>query len=469
MKAIKNNFKELLRYPSAVIGLSIILLLLLISAYAIITIPYHQAIFLWRGGQGVWDKVPRYAAPIWTNIIGREKLPETIDLNSRSLTAPQTVIPGDTMNETVITYTNGTVNKTVIAGDATGETVITYTFDYPYDDYPQDIGVFFTSVYTQKQPFINMYWLTPDGTEIRLASQAIDTTESYYVSQDKKLQRRLSGLQPEQALFVADPKAGLTPPVKGTYQLVVDASTFEPGSSVDAEMVLYGKVYGVAGTDHLRRDLRIALLWGTPVALAFGLLAALGTTAITMIIAAVGVWYGGWVDGIIQRITEVNMVLPFLPILIMVGTFYSHSIWVMLGVVILLSIFGAAIKTYRAVFLQVKESSYIEAARAYGAGSTRIVFSYLVPRIIPLLIPQLVTLIPSFVFLEAGLAILGLGDPTLPTWGKVIYDAQTNSALYKGLYYWVLEPAALLVLTGLAFALLGFSLDRIFNPRLRGM
>jgi peptide/nickel transport system permease protein len=163
------------------------------------------------------------------------------------------------------------------------------------------------------------------------------------------------------------------------------------------------------------------------------------------------------------------MVLPFLPILIMVGTFYSRSIWVILGVVIILGVFGPAIKTYRAVFLQVKESSYIEAARAYGAGSSRIIFSYLVPRIVPLLIPQLVTLVPAYVFLEAALAFLGLGDPTLPTWGKVINDAQNNGALYKGLYYWVLEPAILLMISGLAFALLGFSLDRIFNPRLREM
>ncbi len=74
----------------------------------------------------------------------------------------------------------------------------------------------------------------------------------------------------------------------------------------------------------------------------------------------------------------------------------------------------------------MKESPYIEAARAYGAGSGRIIFSYLVPRIIPLLIPALVTGIPGYVFLEAGLAVLGLGDPTLPTWGKIINDAQSE-------------------------------------------
>ena len=88
---------------------------------------------------------------------------------------------------------------------------------------------------------------------------------------------------------------------------------------------------------------------------------------------------------------------------------------------------------------------------------------------IPLLIPALVSGVPGFVFLEASLAVLGLGDPVLPTWGKIINDAQSNGALYKGYYYWILEPAVLLMITGLGFALLGFALDRIFNPRLRGM
>jgi peptide/nickel transport system permease protein len=200
----------------------------------------------------------------------------------------------------------------------------------------------------------------------------------------------------------------------------------------------------------------------------FGLLAAIGTSVITMIISAVGVWFGGWVDELIQRITGVNLVLPTLPILIMIGAFYSRSIWLILGAVIALSIFGSGIVTYRSVFLQVKESPYIEAARSYGAGNGRIIMLYLMPRIVPMLIPTLVTAIPGYVFLEASLAVLGLGDPVLPTWGKIINDAQANGALYQGLYYWVLEPAVLLMITGLAFAMLGFSLDRIFNPRLRG-
>jgi peptide/nickel transport system permease protein len=255
--------------------------------------------------------------------------------------------------------------------------------------------------------------------------------------------------------------------VKGRYRLEVEGFLFEPESDIDVKLVAYGQVHGIAGTDHRRRDISIALLWGTPIALTFGLVAAVGVGITTMIVAAIGAWFGKWVDALIQRITEVNLILPLLPLLVMVGTFYSRSIWNMLGVVILLSIFSGAIKTYRAMFLQVRESPYIEAARAYGAGGFRVVFRYMIPRILPVLIPSFVTAIPSYVFLEASLAALGLGDPVLPTWGKLLDDARINGALYNGHYYWMIQPAVLLMLTGLGFAMLGFALDRIFNPRLR--
>jgi peptide/nickel transport system permease protein len=163
----------------------------------------------------------------------------------------------------------------------------------------------------------------------------------------------------------------------------------------------------------------------------------------------------------------VNSIIPLLPILIMVGTLYNRSIWLMLGMVIVLSIFGLQIKNYRAIFMQVKESPYIDAARAYGAGDMRIIFRYLIPRVLPLVIPAIVTLVPGFVFLEASLAVLGLGDPVLPTWGKLINDANTQGALFNGYYYWILLPSMLLMIAGLAFAMVGFALDRVFNPRLR--
>ncbi len=444
MSGILRALRQLRDYPSAIGGLIIILLLLGLAVYAVATIPYSEAIRLWRGGEDVWGESPKLAAPIWVDWFNREKMSQSI----------------------IVSSTDGTAIRSMSEDGKTE--LLTFPVDYQYDSFPQEIVIFFTSTYESKQPHVALKWYTPDGRDIRVTEMSVKPAETYRPGQDSRLTRRLKGVVAETGLL-QDPESETPAVLKGDHQLVMEIHTFEEGSSVDAKLVLHGQVSGLAGTDHRRRDLTVALLWGTPIALSFGLLAALGTSLTTMIIAAIGVWYSKWVDATIQRITEVNMILPFLPILIMIGTLYTRSIWVILGTAIALSIFGSGIKSYRAIFMQVKESPYIEAARAYGAGDFRIIFQYMIPRVIPMLIPQLVTAIPSFVFLEASLALLGLADPVLPTWGKVINDARLEGALFHGQYYWILEPAALLMLTGLGFAMLGFALDRIFNPRLRGL
>lgn len=441
---ILQTLKELRRYPSAILGLTIIAILVGLAIFTAFAIPYEEGIILWRGGDPSLYRQPKIAAPVWTNWFRQEKLPETIFISS--LEDPGT--------------------KAIEVKDPGKQITINFSFNYQYDDFPQDITIYFTPTYVEAQPFVSVTLYTPDGRDLRVYNGTVQAGQVFYISQDTKLQRRYGDF-PQNAML-ADPQQEDVAPLKGIYRLEISAVAFEPDSDLDAELILYGKVYGIAGTDHLRRDLSVALLWGIPIALIFGLLAAVGTTITTMVIAATGTWFGGWVDELIQRITEVNMVLPFLPILIMVGTFYSRSIWAILGVTILLGIFSGAIKTFRANFLQIREAAYIEAARSYGASNSRIIFRYLVPRLIPLIIPQLVNLIPGYVFLEATLAVLGLGDPVLPTWGKIIQNAYAGGALYLGYYYWILEPAVLLMITGLAFSLLGFSLDRIFNPRLRG-
>ena len=96
----------------------------------------------------------------------------------------------------------------------------------------------------------------------------------------------------------------------------------------------------------------------------------------------------------------------------------------------------------------------------------RIIINYLVPRIMSVLIPQMIVLVPSYVFLEATLTLLGVSDPVLPTWGKLLVEG-LSSDIYRGAYHLLLEPLALLLLVGFAFVLLGISLERIFQPRLR--
>jgi peptide/nickel transport system permease protein len=453
-----SSIRELFRYPMAVTGILIILALIGISIYAVIAIPYKEAVARWGPETTNKYQIPKNAMPVWVNWFRKDPLPPTIIQNSAAGKATKVFTPG----------ANGGADE-----------AITYTIDYSYAGFPQDLLIVFNGQY-EKKPFVSLTWLTPDGREFELGDFSAVSTQRYVVNQDLP-KKYLAGQIVQQAdtlfsgsggpavvqiLFKDPALPAQNTLLKGTYTLRIDTTLFEDNANLDAEVILYGQVYGLAGTDDLRRDLMVALLWGTPVALAFGFLGAISTGFISMMIAAVGVWFGGWVDSAIQRLTEINMILPTLPIAITIYYLYSKSIWMILGVIILLSIFGSAIKTYRAAFIQVKDLPYIEAAQAYGASDWRIIRHYLVPRIIPLLIPQLVILVPSYVFFEATLAYLQVSDPVLPTWGKVVYDALTRGT-FTGHYYWVLEPVALMILTGLAFAVVGFALDSILNPRLR--
>ena len=431
------------RYPSLVAGVVVIIIFVAFSIYAVVALPYAEAIRLWRGGPGVWDETPRNAAPAWFDVFIEGDTPRTIVVRS-----------GDT----------GTITEEAI-GDGMKRAEIVLPFQYDYDGFPSELRLYSQAEYEGSRQPATVSWHTPDGRTIILQEHRIPrATDTYYISQDQELRTQLSGMAPHQGLFV-DPNDEENP-LKGEYRLILTTEVPQT-AELDAKLVALGQLHGLAGTDHRGRDLLVALLWGAPIGLMFGVLAAVGAQVSTFVLSAIGTWLGGKVDRLFQWLTQVNLVIPVLPLLILIGHFYSRSLWTMLGMVIALNVFSASYLTYRAMYLQAKEAPYIEAAQAYGAGNFRIIFRYLIPRIAPTLLPQFVLIIPLFVFLEATLSVLGLGDPVLPTWGKVIYDAVDEGALYKGYYYWLIEPAVLLLLLGVGFALIGYSLDRIFNPRLR--
>ncbi|MEM3713621.1 MAG: ABC transporter permease [Nitrososphaeria archaeon] len=467
MSKVRTALKQLFRYKSALIGASIIMILICISVYTILTLPYNDATKLWRAGEQFWLDNPRNALPTWVNIFSSKKMPETIILDSSKQQVG--------------------VSKAIIPVSEKFSVIrIEISFSYMFDDFPSEINMFFKSNFNTSSPYLVLHWVKPNGEEIVLKSFTISKEDRYYISNDdalanelknylsKKINKTIEYDAPTNVLLFAQEDESIlnlntAKVMKGNYKLWIEGTVFEVNVNLDTKLVVYGKVYGWAGTDHYRRDLGIALLWGTPIALSFGVIASVSISLIQMLIGALSAWFLGKVDFIIQRLTEVMMVLPFLPILIMISTFYKLSIWILLIVVIALSVFGSGVKNYRAMFLQIKEFPYIEAAKAYGASSLRILVFYLIPKVLPTIIPSMILSVADFVFLEAALAIMGLGDPLAPTWGKIINDAYEKGALYKGLYYWVLEPSLMLAITSLSFAMLGFTLDKIFNPKLKEM
>lgn len=451
---IAGPLRELRRYPSAVFGLVLIILVSLMAIYTVIAIPYEESARLFREERGEKYKPPELAIPTWLNYFRKEKLPETKVLSS---------LDGSGQKEFV-----------TIKGD-TRQFNINFELDYNSRILPQDLVIHFETQYLAKMPLIDeMVWIRPDGSTYEFDRFRTPTRSYSVISQIVQERRNLTqgkGGVPAMEIFFGDPanpsSAGETAKATtGKYQLKIQGFTFEKDNTMDVDLVLQGQTYGLAGTDDKSRDLAPLLLWGAPITLAFGLIGAVGTTLLSMAIAGISIWYGGWVDELVQRLGEINLVIPTLPIAITVYFVYSKSVWVILGVVVGLSIFGSSLKTFRALFLQAKQAGYIEAAQAYGAGGMRIIIRYMLPRVLPMLIPRLVTLVPTYVFLEATLAYLGVSDLILPTWGRMVLESILNGAL-KGHYYWALEPAILLILTGAGFALLGFALDEILNPRLR--
>lgn len=465
---------EISKIPSAMIGLAIITLMVLGSIFTVFAYPYKEI-----GTEYYTEAVTgRYyraknAQPAWTNYFRMEKEPL-----SQILVSNPTAVSKENQGVTP----DGLLEKTVETG-SDGNPIIRFktTLDYPYTILPQNIILHVDPKYEAKRPILTFRWLRPDGEEIRLKNLSVEGPATVFYSDLVNTRTELRNqpgfktwfndgapdYMPAFYLLFGDPAAQEPRALPGKYTLEITGRTFEPDTDMEVELVMLGKVAGVAGTDGFRQDLIVPLLWGMPIALLIGVVGALLTTLVAMLLAAAGVWQGGWLDNLVQRLTEVNMILPLLAIGILIYALYRVNIWIILGAAVLLNVFGAPTKTFRSAFIQVKEAPYLEASRAYGASNKRIVFNYMIPRIFPLIIPQLVILIPAFVFLEATLAIFNVYDPRYPTWGKIINQALNQGAWWGGSRYWVLEPIGLLLLAGLGFSLLGFALERVLNPRLR--
>ena len=448
---------ELRRYPSAMFGLAVILILLAGSIYAVMALPYAE-IGEDYGQERLTgrNRAPRTAKPAWVNAFSATPLLSALILDEKS----------DGTQVSTQTLENGWIQKTVA-----------FTFDYAYREIPSEVFLYFDSYSDEKVPFVSMVWTYPDGRTLDLRGTAANGGSSYDFETNIRTNQLLNEhpawkdwfvstgqyRTPAFTLLFAEPGSSQPVPQRGKYQLTLTGVLFEESSDFQPQLVVLGQVYGLAGTDHARRDLVVPLFWGMPFALLIGLLGTLITTLVAMLLPAIGVWFGGWADHIVQRLTEINMVLPSLSVAVLVSVVFSWNIWIILGIVVTINALGSPVKTIRSALLQAKEAPYIETARAYGASDLRIIGQYLVPRVLPVLIPLVVSQVPSFIFWEATLGFFNIKS-VYPSWGRIIYEGLSRGALY-GSPFWVLQPIFLLLLTGLAFAMLGQALERILNPR----
>lgn len=266
-------------------------------------------------------------------------------------------------------------------------------------------------------------------------------------------------------------KVALTAPTLGTYRVRIDVifpETIE-AADIEAKLRVLGSCYGLLGTDDMGRDNFWTLLAGSAVALLIGLPYALLSRLTGLLYGAISGFYGGTVvDIVMQRICEVVYSMPFLPFIIMISYIMRETIGAQIGIaqiIGLLLVFGwpgVAIVS-RSMALSIREELYVEAAVAIGATNTRIILRYIVPQLMPYFFASVMLATPGAILTEVFLSVLGLTDPNMPSWGKMISGAQ----LTVHAWWWIIPPGIAITLTGLAFMFLGYSIENATNPKRR--
>jgi peptide/nickel transport system permease protein len=221
------------------------------------------------------------------------------------------------------------------------------------------------------------------------------------------------------------------------------------------------------GTTQIGQDVFAQLVDSARATLVIGAGAGLLATVVSVILGISGGYAGGIVDEALSLLSNVVLVIPTLPLVIVILADVKASGLLPLIVIIALTSWAAAARVLRAQTLSVRNREYVLAARASGERAWRIIFVEILPNELPIIVSNMIFGMIFAILTQAALAFIGLGDPTLLTWGNMLNLAYNGQALSIGAWWWFIPPGLCIALLGMGLALINFSLDELLNPRLR--
>lgn len=220
------------------------------------------------------------------------------------------------------------------------------------------------------------------------------------------------------------------------------------------------------GTNHVGQDIWSQLVYGARTSLFVALSVGILSTLLAAIVGTSAALIGGTYDRIVMRIVDALIVIPIIIVLILVAAYLRPSLWT---IVVLLSLLGwqGGARIVRAQALSLKEEMHVAAARSFGAGTWYLMHRHVVPDLSPILLVEFIYTVRRAVFMEAGLAFIGIADPNVVSWGVMMREAMDYS--YLNVWAWWLLPAGIaLSLLIIAITFIGHSMEPVMDPRLRG-
>ena len=442
--------KEFLRSKLGLTGIFILSGLILVSIITISVIP--SSTFQEWNNPEKWISYPKTSVPSWVNFLSSEKTPEHKIIYAEIFQSQENGIFFTSQQFGVV---------------------------FEYDDFPSDFIFEMKTKYSDSH-LIQIKVIRPDGITLELLSTSLPHSNSEtihnqrYFSTDSMMMKNLNLYKDDfQFDFLSDTTEIIFSELnenkiqKGDYIFIIDAyGVKEPLEVIESKMVLGGKAYGLMGTDELRRDLAIGLLWGTPLALFIGISVSIVSVVVGLVYGVYSGYKGKKTDEVMMRFNDVIYALPALPFLIILAVTISNSIFLMIGFLMIFSWVGIA-KVSRSMSLQIKTRQYVEAAKIMGQKDSKIIFRHILPQLLPYAFASIAISVPAAITTEAGLSFLGLGAPSFPTWGQIFHDANTYGAAAQGFWWWIVPPGILIAITGLAFVFIGNALDTIVNPKLK--
>ena len=252
-------------------------------------------------------------------------------------------------------------------------------------------------------------------------------------------------------------------PAKGSYEISVAGEGNWEGEVV---LRLEGGRWGLLGTDQRGRDIAALFVAGIRVSLLVGIFATLLSTFLGTSLGLAAGYLGGWADSLIMRVVDLLLSIPLLPILMALASLWGKGLWQLVMILSVFSWMGTA-RTIRALTLTLRDAPYIGGLRGLGAPTGYILGRHLLPEALPVLLATMTLGVPGAILSEAGLSFLGLSDPRVVSWGRMLHEAQSFGAFTAGAWWMLLPPGLGIALLCLVFLDLGKFLEEKSDPRLR--